>query len=132
MRCIFKKNQLTSWVFATHSLLSLLFSDAIEIEALEFRGGTHQGGILSWFDHFGNTHIFIILRKPQNFVKSSPYFWVLTLCTVVKSKGKISQNFVTISEYMNFNYLLHLKQTFPPIIWIFTEGEGDEIKYISS
>ena len=23
---------------------------------------------------------------------------------------------------------LHLKQTFPPIIWIFTEGEGDEIK----
>ena len=24
--------------------------------------------------------------------------------------------------------LLHLKQTFPPIIWIFTEGEGDGIK----
>ena len=23
---------------------------------------------------------------------------------------------------------LHLKQTFPPIIWIFTEGEGDKIK----
>ena len=23
---------------------------------------------------------------------------------------------------------LHLKQTFPPIIWIFTEGEGDEIE----
>ena len=23
---------------------------------------------------------------------------------------------------------LHLKQTFPPIIWIFTEGEGDGIK----
>ena len=23
---------------------------------------------------------------------------------------------------------LHLKQTFPSIIWIFTEGEGDEIK----
>jgi len=25
-----------------------------------------------------------------------------TLCTVVKSKGKISQNFVAFSEYMNF------------------------------
>ena len=24
--------------------------------------------------------------------------------------------------------LLHLKETFPPIIWIFTEGEGDGIK----
>ena len=24
---------------------------------------------------------------------------------------------------------LHLKQTFPPIIWIFTEGEGDGIEY---
>ena len=24
--------------------------------------------------------------------------------------------------------LLHLKQTFPPIIWIFTEGEGDGIE----
>ena len=23
---------------------------------------------------------------------------------------------------------LHLKQTFQPIIWIFTEGEGDEIE----
>ena len=25
-------------------------------------------------------------------------------------------------------YSLHLKQTFPPIIWIFTEGEGDGIE----
>ena len=28
---------------------------------------------------------------------------LLTVCTVVKSKGKISQNFVAFSEYMNFN-----------------------------
>ena len=28
---------------------------------------------------------------------------LLTVCTVVKSKGKISQNFVAISEYMNFS-----------------------------
>ena len=27
---------------------------------------------------------------------------VLTVCTLVKSKGKISQNFVAFSEYMNF------------------------------
>ena len=26
-----------------------------------------------------------------------------TICTVVKSKGKILQNFVAFSEYMNFN-----------------------------
>ena len=25
-------------------------------------------------------------------------------------------------------FLLHLQQTFPPIIWIFTEGEGDRIE----
>ena len=31
---------------------------------------------------------------------------MLTVCTVVKSKGKISQNFVAFSEYMNFTYLL--------------------------
>ena len=28
---------------------------------------------------------------------------LLTVCTVVKSKGKILQNFVAFSEYMNFN-----------------------------
>ena len=28
---------------------------------------------------------------------------LLTVCTVVKSKVKISQNFVAFSEYMNFN-----------------------------
>ena len=31
---------------------------------------------------------------------------------------------------MHRNFLpFHLKQTFPPIIWIFTEGEGDGIKF---
>ena len=60
---------------------------------------------------FGRSHEFIfkddicafdkvhkyILRRPQHFAKSSPYF-----CTVVKSKVKISQNFGAFSEYMNF------------------------------
>ena len=32
------------------------------------------------------------------------FICIQTLCTVVKSKGKISQNFVAFSKYMNFNY----------------------------
>ena len=32
-------------------------------------------------------------------------FLLLTVCTVVKSKGKISQSFVAFSEYMNFTIL---------------------------
>ena len=28
---------------------------------------------------------------------------ICSVCTAVKSKGKISQNFVAFSEYMNFN-----------------------------
>ena len=31
---------------------------------------------------------------------------LLTVCTVVKSKGKISQNCVAFSEYMNFKTLI--------------------------
>ena len=31
---------------------------------------------------------------------------LLSVCTVDKSKGKISQNFVAFSEYMNFNNIL--------------------------
>ena len=37
-----------------------------------------------------------------------------------------------MNEFMNLCPALfchlHLKQTFPPIIWIYTEGEGDRIK----
>ena len=43
-----------------------------------------------------------ILRRPQNFAKSSTYFWLYVL-QVVKGKVKISQNFVASSEYTNFN-----------------------------
>ena len=49
-------------------------------------------------------HVFYapyILRRPQNFVKYPPYTY-LTVCTVVKFKVEISQNFVVFSEYMNF------------------------------
>ena len=34
---------------------------------------------------------------------------ILTVCTAVKSKGKISQNFVAFSEYMNFKTSLLVK-----------------------
>ena len=36
------------------------------------------------------------------FVYSEKTTVLLTICTVIKSKVEISQNFVTFSEYMNF------------------------------
>ena len=41
-----------------------------------------------------------ISEKGTKFCEIFPL--LLTVCTVVKSKGKISQNFVAFSEYMNF------------------------------
>ena len=43
---------------------------------------------------------FIYSEKATKFCDIFPL--LLTLCTVVKRKGKISQNFVAFSEYMNF------------------------------
>ena len=43
---------------------------------------------------------FIYSEKATKFCEIFPL--LLTVSTVVKSKGKISQNFVTFSEYMNF------------------------------
>ena len=51
---------------------------------------------------FHKVHI-LILRRPQNFAEIFPLLW--TVYTVVKSKGKILQNFVAFSEYMNFSYV---------------------------
>ena len=45
----------------------------------------------------GKVHIF---EKATKFCEI--FLLILTVCTVVKSKGKISQNFVAFSEYMNF------------------------------
>ena len=39
--------------------------------------------------------------KARKFCEIFPL--LLTVCTVVKSEGKILQNFVAFSEYMNFN-----------------------------
>ena len=44
---------------------------------------------------------FICSEKAAKFWKIFPL--LLTVFTVVKSKGKISQNYVALSEYMNFN-----------------------------
>ena len=44
---------------------------------------------------------FIYFENATKFCKIFPF--LLTVCTVVKSKRKISQNFVAFSEYMNFN-----------------------------
>ena len=43
---------------------------------------------------------FICSEKATKFCKIFPL--LLTVCTVIKSKGMISQNFVAFSEYMNF------------------------------
>ena len=43
---------------------------------------------------------FICSEKATKFCEIFPL--LLTVCTVVKSKGTISQNFVAFSEYMNF------------------------------
>ena len=44
---------------------------------------------------------FIYSEKATKFCNIFPL--LLTVCTVVKSKGKILQNFVAFSKYMNFN-----------------------------
>ena len=43
---------------------------------------------------------FIYSEKATKFCEIFPL--LLTVCTVVKSKGKISQTFMAFSEYMNF------------------------------
>ena len=73
-------------------------------------------GSLARYGHYGNTgykkfrgvlgHLkvifvkFIYSEKATKFCEILPL--LLTVCTIVKSKGKISQNFVAFSEYMNF------------------------------
>ena len=57
------------------------------------------------------------LEKATNFWEIFPF--LLTVCTVVKSKEKISRNFVAFSEYMNFNSRLGQKslQKFVLFFW---------------
>ena len=48
---------------------------------------------------------FIYSEKATKFCEIFPL--PLTVCTAVKSKMKISQNFVAFSEYMNFDTNVH-------------------------
>ena len=45
---------------------------------------------------------FVYCEKATKFCEI--FSLLLTVCTVVKSKVKVSQNFTAFSEYMNFNY----------------------------
>ena len=51
---------------------------------------------------------FIYSEKPTKFCEIFPL--LLTVFTAVKSKGKISQNFVAFSEYMNFMRVWKVEQ----------------------
>ena len=56
---------------------------------------------------------FVYSEKTTKFWEIFPL--LLTVCTVVKSKVKISQIFLAFSEYMNFNFkafLVHILEMF--------------------
>ena len=48
-------------------------------------------------------------EKAPKFCKIFPL--LLTVCTAVKGKGKILQNFVAFSEYMNFSIIVEIFST---------------------
>ena len=62
---------------------------------------------------------FIYSEKATNFCKI--FTILLTACTVVKSKGKILQNFVAFSEYMNFN---KLQPSYSTVVYPVKNGIG--------
>ena len=61
-------------------------------------------------DHPVSTYIVFLFIKFIYSEKATKFFEIfpllLTVRTAVKSKGKISQNFVAFSEYMNFKNVL--------------------------
>ena len=74
-------------------------------------------------------------HRPNQYLSSKDYTFKVENILEDSLQGKtllcdVNKLFLFISLLtMPSNVLpLHLKQTFPPIIWIFTEGEGDEIK----
>ena len=62
---------------------------------------------------------FIYSTKATKFCEIFPLF--LTAVHTVKSKGKISQNFVALSEYVNFNFC-YQKKIFQQMNGIFFFG----------
>ena len=59
---------------------------------------------------------FIYSEKATKFCEIFPLH--LTVCTVVKCKGKISQNFVAFSEYMSFTIFPHIDSVETILFWI--------------
>ena len=74
-----------------------------------------------WLDHLHLQWKFKLFK-----LLGKKFIWGNT----AKQLGDVIKLFVSKSLLiMPSNVLpLHLKQTFPPIIWIFTEGEGDGIE----
>ena len=58
---------------------------------------------------------FIYSEKAAKFCKIFPL--LLIVCTVVKSKGRISQNVVAFPEYMNFMQIFHRVMQMDNIGW---------------
>ena len=78
----------------------------IDVALVKAEEWLHEGSIICPYCTVGNLTFvtsflflkFIYSEKATKFCEIFPL--LLTVCTVVKSKGKISQNFVTFSEYM--------------------------------
>ena len=75
---------------------------------------TSKVKIMKWNVLLLDTQSSYILRSPQNFAQSSPYF-CLYILTVGKSKVDILQNFVALSEYTNFTIFF--------VVWFFRYGK---------
>ena len=71
------------------------------------------------------------MRRPQNFVKSPPYFCLYYIQSTVKSKVEISQNFVAFSEYMNFkNFVSFQPSGKTGLIWAVLKISVILLKYV--
>ena len=66
---------------------------------------------------------FIFIEKATKICNIFPL--LLTVCTVVKSKGKILQNFVVFSEYMNFRHEKRC-QILQTLFWVFQYSRNSQ------
>ena len=99
----YKRNPLTAFLFSSR-LLSLLLFEFTWPEIGKSYNGNRVNSDRGYFFRF--TQVKFILRRPQNFEKSSIYFWLQ--CTQSKSRGwfsKIlwpSQNIWTLKVLVSF------------------------------
>jgi hypothetical protein len=105
-----------SWITSPWSEIENVFQKFVSIFAI-YINKTPQNYFSpfptkKWlFDAYWNIYFlfrilkFIYSEKATKFSEIFTLLW--TMCTVVNSKVKISQNFVAFSEYMNFEKRLH-------------------------